>query len=411
MPKPDAISAMERALACPDPADAIAQLDPLIAGADPAVAAVARINRHVLATLQARREALAARPTPGERIVEQWDRGADAATPPVASVIMPTYNRDPAVLRDSVQSALRQDLVTHELIVVNDGGERTAAEAVLRPMHEADPRLRYIVAQHGGSASALNVGLHAARGRIIAYLDDDDRYHPHHLATACDALGDDDDGTAVLTQFAHVVMQRDGDGDGDMREWRETSRAVRYRATRAARGDYRWRMHAPNRGPIVHHRALLDRIGGGFCELVRYAEDWEFALRISRTAGFTGVDVVTGEFISRRGSQQKTKVRGADMVEDWNLILAHHGIHPLSGPVLHGRRGAQLGRVLADALEWHPDVIRALELRVLLHAPPWKLLRELGKLYRNLGDAVVARRAFAVARQLMPLFHPRRWLA
>ncbi|MHB8466946.1 MAG: glycosyltransferase family 2 protein [Acidimicrobiales bacterium] len=97
------------------------------------------------------------------------------------SVVVPTYQRSHLILR-SIDSVLAQTHATLEVIVVDDASTDDT-EAVVRAI--ADPRVRYIRLDHNSERGrARNVGTAAARGDYVCYLDSDDVYYPHHLATA-----------------------------------------------------------------------------------------------------------------------------------------------------------------------------------------------------------------------------------
>ncbi len=59
---------------------------------------------------------------------------------PTVSVIIPTYNR-PDLVKKAIQSVLAQTYKDFEIIVVDDGVEKRAEEAV---KSFADQRIRYI---------------------------------------------------------------------------------------------------------------------------------------------------------------------------------------------------------------------------------------------------------------------------
>jgi glycosyltransferase involved in cell wall biosynthesis len=98
---------------------------------------------------------------------------------PLISVILPTHNRG-AYLRDAVGSVLAQTHDPWELVVVDDGstdGTRAFLEGI------ADRRVRPIFRPRQGNAAALrNVGVEAARGSHVAFLDSDDLWLPEKLA-------------------------------------------------------------------------------------------------------------------------------------------------------------------------------------------------------------------------------------
>lgn len=104
------------------------------------------------------------------------------------SVVMATRNRAER-LQAAVESVLCQSEPELELIIVNDASKDSTSE-VARRIQEREPRVRVIdVSSPTGSCGlARNVGLRAARGRVLAFCDDDVRWHPGHLAACASAL-------------------------------------------------------------------------------------------------------------------------------------------------------------------------------------------------------------------------------
>jgi glycosyltransferase involved in cell wall biosynthesis len=93
----------------------------------------------------------------------------------LVSAVIPTYNR-PQLVQRAVRSALAQDYAELEVIVVVDGPD-IETEKVLEDI--LDTRLRVIVLPRPvGAAEARNLGVAAARGDWIAFLDDDDEWLP-----------------------------------------------------------------------------------------------------------------------------------------------------------------------------------------------------------------------------------------
>jgi cytochrome P450/glycosyltransferase involved in cell wall biosynthesis len=97
---------------------------------------------------------------------------------PLVSVVIPTVNRPRLVVR-AVRSALAQTFKPIEVIVVIDGPDEPTKEA-LAALNE--PRLIVKpLPRNLGVAEARNAGVDAARGRWIAFLDDDDEWLPDKL--------------------------------------------------------------------------------------------------------------------------------------------------------------------------------------------------------------------------------------
>jgi glycosyltransferase involved in cell wall biosynthesis len=97
---------------------------------------------------------------------------------PRVSVVIPTYNR-PDELRQAVSSVFTQSFEDFEVVVTVDGKGATAPPLGGFP---AD-RLRVLTpGRQLGNAEARNHAIRAARGELIALLDDDDLWMPEKLA-------------------------------------------------------------------------------------------------------------------------------------------------------------------------------------------------------------------------------------
>src|SRR5262245_47009388 len=95
---------------------------------------------------------------------------------PFASIVIPTLNR-PNAIRDCLQACLRLDYPADlfEVIVIDDGSEPPVEPS-------ADARVRVIRQSRQGPAAARNRGIQAARGPLLAFVDDDCRPRPNWLS-------------------------------------------------------------------------------------------------------------------------------------------------------------------------------------------------------------------------------------
>lgn len=108
---------------------------------------------------------------------------------PVVSVVLPTRDRRELLAR-SLASVFAQKAVPLEAIVVDDGSTDGTWEWLIGL---ADPRVRPLRLQGPGNvAAARNIGIGAAKGEWIAFLDDDDVWAPDKLRQQLDAAGNGD---------------------------------------------------------------------------------------------------------------------------------------------------------------------------------------------------------------------------
>jgi|APTNR8051073442_1049403.scaffolds.fasta_scaffold00013_71 glycosyltransferase involved in cell wall biosynthesis len=98
---------------------------------------------------------------------------------PKVSVIVPTFNRR-VLLARALASVRAQTFTDFEVVVVDDGSTDGTAEALAA---EPPDRLRCIrLDRNLGQSAARNIGLRAAHGRLLAFLDSDDEWMPEKLA-------------------------------------------------------------------------------------------------------------------------------------------------------------------------------------------------------------------------------------
>lgn len=94
------------------------------------------------------------------------------------TVVVPTYNRARELQRALISVAAQRPAPPAEVIVVDDGSEENVAQVA--------ETLGARVVRHPvnrGLSAARNTGVQAASHEWVAFLDSDDEWLPHHLAT------------------------------------------------------------------------------------------------------------------------------------------------------------------------------------------------------------------------------------
>ena len=234
---------------------------------------------------------------------------------PTFSVITCTRNSEPW-LQESIASVLMQRDVEVELIFV-DGGSYDGTLARIRALRRP---CRLILNERSGISAAMNAGIAAAQGDIVAHLHSDDFYlRDDTLLSVARAL----QASGRRWLFGRTMRCIDG------RLLPEGFRAPRYSRRRLLRGNF-----IPHPATFVT-RELLQQ-AGGFDTRLRYAMDYDLWLRLSRIAEPLQLDDPLAAFREHAGSLS-TRERGAAMREDLQVRLAHAGGGPL-GRTLHRLR-------------------------------------------------------------------------
>ena len=111
------------------------------------------------------------------------------------SVVMPIYNAGDYLTR-AIGDVLRQSLTELELICVNDGSTDNSL-SIIKSFMKKDQRIKLINQQNAGTSVARNVGIEAAVGQYIIFLDADDFYEKDLLKLLYEAAEKDNLDVAV----------------------------------------------------------------------------------------------------------------------------------------------------------------------------------------------------------------------
>ncbi|MGE5799190.1 MAG: glycosyltransferase, partial [Syntrophaceae bacterium] len=250
------------------------------------------------------------------------DRSREASrpvtNPPLVSVIVPTYNR-PDQLVAALKSILAQTYRNVEIIVVNDCG--TDVEPRISSLNQ-DRSITYV--KHGknrGLAAARNTGIKVARGKYIAYLDDDDLFYPPHVETLVRALESGEYKVAYTDAYRAHQEKRNG-------EYAVTKRDVPY----SFDFDYD-RILTTNFIPVLcfmHERACVEETGL-FDESLKRLEDWDMWIRMSRKFKFAHIKELTCEFSWRTDGTTMSSGQMDEFVEARKRIADKYFSAPPSG--------------------------------------------------------------------------------
>ena len=106
----------------------------------------------------------------------------------VVSVIIPVYNR--VKLLPTCMDALNAQTYQNLQILLIDDGSTDGTLELCREYAAGDSRITVISGTHGGVSAARNLGLDAATGEYVFFIDSDDSIHPSLIATQVERLNE-----------------------------------------------------------------------------------------------------------------------------------------------------------------------------------------------------------------------------
>jgi glycosyltransferase involved in cell wall biosynthesis len=243
--------------------------------------------------------------TPGTRPSEILEPGLQPCSdPPAISVVIPCYNQA-RYLAEAVESVTQQTFRDWEIIIVNDGSpDDTSAEA-RRLSAQFPGRITLLEKPNGGTSSARNAGIQAARAEYVFVLDADDRLSRKMLAAT----------KAVLDAQPHV-----GFVYSDFQQFGESNGVCRLPEFDADR-----LVHAHNivsTGSLLRKRMWAEV--GGYNEAMRLGyEDWDFWIScVAR--GWQGHRISEPLFFYRvRPESRSTTALKNDLALRAQIVLNH----------------------------------------------------------------------------------------
>jgi glycosyltransferase involved in cell wall biosynthesis len=245
--------------------------------------------------------------------------GVEGTAIPLVSVVVAT-NRGGPFLLEALESVAAQTHRRIEVIVVDDGSEKPASVSSAVATIASAVLLRQ---NSLGVAVARNNGVARASGEYLAFLDDDDRWHPRRLELQVAAL--QEDSTAVL---GYCGMQSIDAAGHTIRPADQKRVLDEPDIARRAAG-----IILPN--ALMRHDAFVAI--GGFHPAFRLAEDLDLILRLARRGPFVFTPEVLVDYRTHGANTTKNYrelARSINQVvrlhqwsaaerNDWALVSAH----------------------------------------------------------------------------------------
>jgi len=195
----------------------------------------------------------------------------------VISVVIPCFNAQ-AYLGQAIESVLSQTRAADELIVVDDCSTDDSVRIAER--YQA---ITLSTTVNSGHATARNLGIARARGDVIAWVDADDYWEPHHLEVVCGLL---DRFPEAAVAFSRVRLFGARDGIYGLSPCDN-------RPGTLFRESFEQTV-VPAMSVVTRRSALLQV--GGYSEHIRHAPDFDLWLRMSRAYLFVSSPLVTSNY-------------------------------------------------------------------------------------------------------------------
>lgn len=254
-------------------------------------------------------------------------------TAPSISVVIPSYNCA-RYLGATLDSVLAQNYPNVELIVIDDGSTDATPEVAERYRG----RIVYQRVKNGGLAAARNAGMRLAKGEYIAWLDADDlsepgrlalqsaylQAHPEVVAVGTSFSAFDDSGIFDANYAAHYYGQVRSHGLGGLFQTKAPFASDGQRCD-AYSGDVWERLlfgnfiHPPT---LMLRRSARERVGW-LRNGIRYAEDWDYILRLAETGQLAVLDLPLLRYRCHAGQMSNENAANAALnslrVLEWQI--------------------------------------------------------------------------------------------
>ncbi len=136
---------------------------------------------------------------------------ADVMPEPRVSIVVRTKDR-PHLLRRAISSIRSQTFGAWEAVVVNDGGDPAAVDAILAELGSGTADCAPSTTRSPWAVAAANAGVRATSAPLLVLHDDDDSWHPDFLDVLVGYLDEHPEEHGVVAR-CEVVLEEPQNGD------------------------------------------------------------------------------------------------------------------------------------------------------------------------------------------------------
>ena len=209
----------------------------------------------------------------------------------LVSVIMPAHNAA-AFIAESIRSVQQQTYPEWELLVIDDAsGDGTSR--IVEQLKAEDSRIKlHILPTNQGAGFARNIGIKAASGNFISFLDADDLWKPHKLEKQLSVMEQEN---VQVCFSSYELMDEEG------KSLQKQIKALQFLSfNKLKKANYIGNLTG------VYDASKLGKI---YCPLIRKRQDWGLWLLAVEKAGFAkGIEEPLAVYRMRRTSISGNKI-------------------------------------------------------------------------------------------------------
>ena len=212
-------------------------------------------------------------------------------TEPVVSVIMPAYNAA-SFIAESIRSVQHQTCTSWELLVIDDAST-DETQRVVEGLAKNDNRIKlHLLPVNQGAGFARNIGIKAATGDYISFLDADDLWKPHKLDMQLSLMKEQDEKVCFSS---YELINEDG------RSLDKQIKALKYLTfDKLKKANYIGNLTG------MYNAKELGKI---YCPLIRKRQDWGlWLLAVKKAGGARGIEEPIAIYRERQGSISGNKL-------------------------------------------------------------------------------------------------------
>ncbi|MDX1753791.1 MAG: glycosyltransferase family 2 protein [Salinimicrobium sediminis] len=209
----------------------------------------------------------------------------------LVSVIMPAYNAA-GYIAESIRSVQQQSFEDWELLVIDDASKDGTSE-IVEALRAEDSRIKlHVLPTNQGAGFSRNIGIKAATGDYISFLDADDLWKPHKIQTQLDLMKNEN--VQVCFSSYELIDERG-------KSLQKQIKALQFLPfKKLKKANYIGNLTG------MYNASELGKI---FCPLIRKRQDWGLWLLAVEKAGFAkGIEEPLAIYRERENSISGNKI-------------------------------------------------------------------------------------------------------